>query len=1759
MDDDHQFEMEQDRIFEPMSSEPTRHRRTSTAEDDMQNSSSSKAKSIQDATSQSQFDADTCRICRGEAAPDEPLFYPCKCSGSIKYVHQDCLMEWLSHSQKKHCELCKTPFRFTKLYAPDMPKTVPFYIFISHITKYLFRNMLVWARAGLVLMVWLVWLPYLMRRVWSALFWLSDEGLGPMFGRQEAANVVTATFGSSAGAATCPSSPLHAQATSPAALQSIMSRLPFSSTSTTANITSENPVSSILLNMFLGGFYIGGTTPRSDVSATVQGDEASIAAHQPTLLSGVKLLQKISSSSPTLANFAIDVMEGQIITVLVIICFILIILVRDYVVQQQPDINMRAAFAAAENALPAENLAHAAAPPDPVEGLRAEDVERLRGPEAQDDVVNGQMDDETDQRNRQWVRVSGINDDGQPLALAEYAGRPESPALEAMRQNRRAAATPANIERVREGDSTDVELSTVDEYVRIHRAAEGDPATILRIIRQENLEDRLAYFVTLTQSQLTRNRFDAHAEEGESSSQLAEWGSEPDRPWLNDVHEEGRDHTGKGKSNVTDASSDGRGDQGYTSRPRSATDGPQNIGDMNPLRDGNWAWPDSVLDSRLSETHNPSASQIPGSSGRAAPDEAGGASQAWDHATPPSSTLGESASSSLNGPTPSSSENNDNTNTQPSVIPGDSPDAAMDAGTPDDWETMSELNGPDLHQNAAVQEDGAVAQEEHQPDGLARRLADFMWRDVEAIPPEEFQPLPDAVDDFFEHDQDVVVPLAEGPVLQDAERDQEVVAAAAEAGIDAEAEAIEDAEDLEGILELLGMRGPVAGLFQNALFCAFLVSITIFLGIFMPYNIGRLAIWMVANPTRPVRILFSLSKLVQDTALLLAGSASTLMFGVMDKMLTIIRPTVPQPEIIKTAARGSWNMTEGALGSLLDSLWTDLPFISAEEVRNFSTVSHAALLSLKSQLALSLATLGNGIMFLFGGNYLTKIADLSSRTMVASSTLSQCWKGLPGLLMNPSSWVIDLGAFEDAAPLRPELASWSAMDRVWAIVGGYVAMCASAALYLARGGPISPGRVGQEWEATLIDVLNQASGVMKVILIIGIEMLVFPLYCGLLLDAALLPLFEDTTIMSRVMFTVNYPLTSIFVHWFVGTGYMFHFALFVSMCRKIMRKGVLCKCSCLRGAPFPSITNSRIQDFIRDPDDAEFHPVRDVLERNVTTQLRKILFSAFVYGALVIVCLGGVVWALSYGFQNVLPIHYSSNEPVLEFPIDLLFYNFLMPLAVRFFKPTDGLHAMYTWWFRKSARVLRLTWFLFGERKIDEEGTLQIAPGSPTAALPWWKKIFLEIDTDTAQVLPKTWKGTFEGGKAKPAPPLTQVQVEVANARKLALVLTDQLVPDGRFVRAPASDQVKIPKGQRVFLDVTEDNERHDRTAHPVVHLYSTNQYQFVYVPPNFRLRVFLFILFIWLFAATSGLGFTIVPLIFGRWMFRMLIPDHIRTNDIYAFSIGIYILGSMFYSMFHVKGVLTKASAWVHRTASNLLDRDTVHRAAAVAIHSAKLVYAYFFLLIVFPVMVASLMELYILIPLDTYMYGALVPSSTAPDTTVLSVHNPRHTIRVMQSWTIGIIYLKLAARLVVVWYRDSRLAAATRAVLRHGWLEPDVKVLTRAFVIPGLSLWAAAVFGPLMMARACISYSTPAGAYDAVANSDDAAVVLVYRFCFFAALLSAIGVALLRAVLGVFRSWRVRIRDEAYLIGERLHNFSLTQAVHDPQKERRRVGWES
>eukprot|EP01032_Pedospumella_encystans_P011521 gene11521-13391_t len=83
-------------------------------------------------------EAPCCRVCHGESEPDNQLFFPCKCDGSIKYVHQPCLEQWLKVTGKTNpkCELCGEPFQFQKVYKSDAPYRIALYdVFLELIPR----------------------------------------------------------------------------------------------------------------------------------------------------------------------------------------------------------------------------------------------------------------------------------------------------------------------------------------------------------------------------------------------------------------------------------------------------------------------------------------------------------------------------------------------------------------------------------------------------------------------------------------------------------------------------------------------------------------------------------------------------------------------------------------------------------------------------------------------------------------------------------------------------------------------------------------------------------------------------------------------------------------------------------------------------------------------------------------------------------------------------------------------------------------------------------------------------------------------------------------------------------------------------------------------------------------------------------------------------------------------------------------------------------------------------------------------------------------------------------------------------------------------------------------------------------------------------------------------------------------------------------------------------------------------------------------
>lgn len=972
-------------------------------------------------------------------------------------------MEWLSHSQKKYCELCKTPFRFTKFYNPNMPHTLPVTVFARQVGRYVLENSLGWLRAAVAILFWLVGLPWFMRCGWAAMLWLSQESWS--------GSTVTPTIDSDSsstihlsstliGFDMCPASPLFAPTMTPAAEVDNM-----------LGWWANQTVTQLLVHCF---FWMFGIPSPAIVSALSGRPVTSYLAPptppRKTLLNNVSFLKTLTRS-PILNTEIIYTLEGQIITIVVIVSFVLIILVRDYVVQQQPEINMREPFEEAEEVLPTPVAVEPARP------ILEEDDDFGIDDDSEEDLPAEEQPTEPPSRRESFAfgRVHGPmgahtvheyrDDDGQ-RAAAELA---------------RATTQPAHSAHFPQGWTEDTSF---------HR-------------RQSDGGSTNATF-TPDHSQSEGTDLD---QAGSSSGEAK--GKErardvPDRPQPVPLVDGGAG----------------------PSRPRAVSDGPQMHSTINPLANNTWSFTAAhdILQSDTPQCETP----LPEAA--ASPFAEAAHQEALDSIIPTAThanlaDLGdrEERSSSAGRAGPSS-----NPVPAPAVAPRSAHDEPFEGVEATDHAQPAEAAAP-------------------RPP-LPERLTDFMWGD---IPDADFNPFIDAAgyegpeDDQW---QDVPMDEREDQDIDDLDDDFDVDDGVAGMDPGLDPEVVDDMDDFEGIMELLGMRGPITNLFQNVIFCAVLVQAALFIGIFIPFNLGRISLWFVAKPARLILMVYEMAKVTQDLMFALTGFLGWVVFNLMDMATGPVGG--PVATHVLAARKTSWGFFAGAVNrivSFFDGLSQDLS-VPGSGMQMWSAASHEALLSIQHKIISALTSIG-ALFSLSGlGRFLT----------TAPQTLGQFLQTTLTAVSKPGGWAANLTPSQ-TPPVNLDNSYWPAGDLTWAILVGYATMLLISAVYLKTGFRFARGTSLEDWEIGLVDTLHQASGVLKVITIIGIEMLVFPLYCGLLLDCALLPLFAGASVSSRLQFTYNSPWTSVFVHWFVGTGYMFHFALFVSMCRKIMRPGVLCK------------------------------------------------------------------------------------------------------------------------------------------------------------------------------------------------------------------------------------------------------------------------------------------------------------------------------------------------------------------------------------------------------------------------------------------------------------------------------------------------------------------------------------------------------------------------------------------------------------------------
>lgn len=72
------------------------------------------SRNISNRSSISRIEEKQCRICFDGPTSSMPLISPCRCAGSVKFVHEECLKTWLISQQteldESECEVCKVKF-----------------------------------------------------------------------------------------------------------------------------------------------------------------------------------------------------------------------------------------------------------------------------------------------------------------------------------------------------------------------------------------------------------------------------------------------------------------------------------------------------------------------------------------------------------------------------------------------------------------------------------------------------------------------------------------------------------------------------------------------------------------------------------------------------------------------------------------------------------------------------------------------------------------------------------------------------------------------------------------------------------------------------------------------------------------------------------------------------------------------------------------------------------------------------------------------------------------------------------------------------------------------------------------------------------------------------------------------------------------------------------------------------------------------------------------------------------------------------------------------------------------------------------------------------------------------------------------------------------------------------------------------------------------------------------------------------------------
>lgn len=378
-------------------------------------------------------------------------------------------------------------------------------------------------------------------------------------------------------------------------------------------------------------------------------------------------------------------------------------------------------------------------------------------------------------------------------------------------------------------------------------------------------------------------------------------------------------------------------------------------------------------------------------------------------------------------------------------------------------------------------------------------------------------------------------------------------------------------EEFEGVLEAIGMQGSLWSLLQNCALMGLLIALSLGAAVWMPYLIGML--FIMTETLDLIRIPLKLTRMITD-------------------------PIVDFIFYVCTDYMAPW----------LSNVYT-------QHVEAYWIAFSTSHVSQKISIAFM-------YMFNYVFDHGLLLSDSSNASAIPSTTEATTSNTI---MLSMAKFINDTEPILESAFHRYQslATGQTALDRFACISVGYIIVTIVSCWYLARStannnnnntAAAALGRTAQE-------AIRHQGIIFKVGMFITIELVMFPIVCGFLLDLSTLPLFKSASFLGRFLYLKSHPVPSVFLHWFLGTGFMFLFAVLVTLCRDIVRPGVMW--------------------FIRDPNDPQFHPIREIVERPILFQFRKIGASALIYLTVIIVGVGGVVHFIDTVAGHILPLRWN--------------------------------------------------------------------------------------------------------------------------------------------------------------------------------------------------------------------------------------------------------------------------------------------------------------------------------------------------------------------------------------------------------------------------------------------------------------------------------------------------------------------------------------